>query len=70
MTQPSKTVVITTEFTKCRNCPYVRNTAMDHDDPFTSTPIPIWYCCHPKNVGVKAEFVIQDINQIDTRCPL
>ena len=66
----AKTVVLPIMFTRCRDCPYARNTAMDHDDPFTSTPIPIWYCTHPGNKWINEEFVIQDLNEIDKRCQL
>lgn len=65
-----KKVYIPYTIKSCRDCIYGRNTARDHDDPFTSFPIPVWYCTSSINKGVNENFIIQNPFIIDKKCPL
>jgi len=58
-------VAITIE--KCYDCPHATNSAKMHDDPFTSTPLNVyWYCC--KENGEMKD--IENPYTIPEWCPL
>lgn len=59
---------ITLTVSSCYECPHSTNNAREHNDPFTSGPVNIyWYCRHPKrNPSSKW---IDDVNKVDPKCP-
>ena len=53
----------------CRDCPYSSNNAQEHNDPFSSTPLNIyWYCNHSK--GTRLKVYIGDASEISKDCPI
>lgn len=57
------------EISSCRSCPYSSNNAQEHDDPFTSTPLHIyWYCNQGENT--RETVYIKDSYEISSDCPL
>lgn len=62
-------VIVKHSVQSCRQCPHSDNSAMRHDDPFTSSPANnTWFCNHPERN--KWHDIIEDENKIDKRCPL
>lgn len=58
---------VTIDIQNCRECPYSTNSALMHDDPFTSGPSTItWYCTK----GKKPRDRIDNPYMIDPDCPL
>ena len=53
----------------CRDCPYASNNAQEHDDPFSSTPLNLyWYCNYSKESRINVN--IKDAWEISKDCPL
>lgn len=51
----------------CYECPYVTNSAREHNDPFTSEPHPTyWWCDSPKQ---NYYLIIDDPKKIHAQCP-
>jgi len=62
-------MIVPVQVSSCRACPYSDNSAMRHDDPFTSTPANnTWFCNHPERN--KYYDIIENENIIDKRCPI
>ena len=57
------------EVSCCNKCPYIRNPAADHDDPFTSTPYYGNSCNYKKCTHAKGPSYIADYRVIDKNCP-
>lgn len=59
-------IVIKHQVNKCRECPYITNSSIEHNCPFTPEPYPTrWWCANPKS----GKFKIYDEYKIDERCP-
>ena len=53
----------------CKDCPYSSNSAQEHDDPFSSTPLNIfWYCNYSK--GTRLRVCIGNALEISKDCPI
>ncbi len=64
--KPVMRVITVHEVSACGNCPYIRNTAQNWSDPFTSAPAGLDYC----GAGHGARLYITDKGVIDKDCPL
>ncbi len=59
---------ITMSVPNCRECPHSTNNAREHNDPFTSAPLNVyWWCRHPARPAHNRH--INDANKIDPNCP-
>lgn len=57
--------------TRCYDCPYATNSARLHNDPFTSSPVNIYWYCTKKVDGFGDFMIIDDAyNGVDKNCPL
>lgn len=64
-------VIIKKLVKKCRECPFATNSAKEHDDPFTSSPINTnWWCTHkngPREMGGNFTFIDEEV--VHKKCP-
>lgn len=58
-----------TTVTCCRECPYSSNNKQEHDDPFSSGPVNIWWYCNATPTS-RERVDIVDERQIAKNCPL
>lgn len=69
MARLGKIVTAKLEVRSCRKCPHSSNNAQEHNDPFTSTPLNIyWYCNQGKNTRETVDII--DASEIAKNCPL
>lgn len=58
-----KSVSVPVEVTACRQCPHYTNSSIEHNDPFTSTPLSSNHWC--KRLDVR----LPNPEVVDSRCP-
>ena len=69
MDKLGKIVTVKLEVKSCRECPHASNSAKEHNDPFSSTPLNVyWYC----NQGTNTRETVNITNsyEIAKNCPL
>lgn len=69
MAKLGKIVTAKLEVRNCRECPYSSNNAQEHNDPFSSTPLNIyWYCNYDEDSRETVD--ITNSYEIAKDCPL